>query len=282
MANDSAGHARPFSQAERKEIISSLDAAIARRDAVAERLNAAHEDRREEIAAELVAAQREVTALYQRYERGLPRPALSRCPFTGDVVRLAIDTFGLDGPWWNYEVPARPIEPLPPTLFAVTGSVAFGEPVPATPFVCRPGPAVPFVVPRMLVHPEIRAVVSQLRIGTLDAYAVLYFSADPPLDIARANDWGLDRYLAEDAAGAGYGLRVIDDERDFDCDLAFYIRSGRQMWIAPGDETLTLRSVITGCPYLDLPGRRHPVAIFDRRQWDTYAVPASETPAMQI
>ena len=58
------------------------------------------------------------------------------------AVELAIDTFGFDGPWWNYDVPARPDAALPETVYAVTGAARIDDPAPNIPFLVKPGPAV--------------------------------------------------------------------------------------------------------------------------------------------
>ena len=65
---------------------------------------------------------------------------------------------------------------------------------------------------------------------------------------------------------------VPDDPADFDYDLELYIRTGRLLWIAPGDETLTLRSTVEGCPFLGLPGMRHPVGLRDGVIWDSLVI----------
>jgi hypothetical protein len=256
-----------FAAQERQAIMASLDVSIELRRRIADQLNAAG-DGDTALAKEFADAVRGVEADYERYESGLPRVAISRCPFSGGVVSMAMDTFGLDGPWWNSQVPARPVEDLARTVFAVTGAVAFGTQVPITPFVCKPGPGAPYVVPRLLVYPEIKAVVSSLRIGAMQAYAILYFSEDPPLDVYRVNTWGLDRYRATTAFGEGYSAQIFESEIDFDYDLEFYVRTGRLLWIAPGDEGLMLRSVVTDCPYIGLEGRRYPVGILDGKMWN--------------
>jgi hypothetical protein len=259
-----------FSAQERQAIIAALDASIELRSRIADQLNAAIEgdttfDRK------FAAANERMMEAYKRYEDGLPRPVISRCPFSGSVFRMAIDTFGLDGPWWNNQVPARPVEELPQTVFAITGAVALETQVPRTPFICKPGPGVPYVVPRLLVHPEIKAVVSALQIGQHDAYAIVYFAERPPLDIFRANIWGLDQYPAVTEYGERYSGQIFESDIDVDCDLAIYIRTGRLFWIAPGDESLTLRSVMTSCPYIGLAGRRYPVGILDGKMWNSLA-----------
>jgi len=257
---------------QRDETVRELLEAIKAMDRITAECNAAPDEDAPAILEGLDEAHRRVMALYDAYQDGLPWPAISRCPFSGRVIRQPIDTFGLDGPWWDHERPARPIVDQTDTLFAVTGAVHIeGEP-PVTPFLCKPGPGAPYVAPRLFASPEVRAVVSSLLVGRHIAYPVIYFAQDTPWDLARINTWGLDHYSAELPHGEGYSVSVADDPRDFDFDLEFYIRSGRLLWIAPGDETLTLRSTVEACPYLGLPGSRRPVGLRDGVMWDSLVI----------
>jgi hypothetical protein len=42
----------------------------------------------------------------------------------------------------------------------------------------------------------------------------------------------------------------------YDFELAEWLRSGKLLWIDPGDESATLREGPDGCPFLDLAGQR--------------------------
>lgn len=253
----------------RSTLIEAIAEAVRARDAVAGDLNLAGDENRESLARKFNGVQNELMALFYDYEDSLANVALSRCPFTGDLMHYRMDTEGLDGPWWNNEVPARPPEETGDTVFAVTGSVRLPEDPPHLPFRCKPGPAVPYVVPRLLVHSEIKAVVSTIKIGELAAYPVVYFSEDPPHDIARINTWGLDHYVAEKPGGEGYSVAIPDFPVDFEPSLEFYIESGRLLWIAPGDETMTLRSTVADCPYVGMTGRQYPVGLEAGKIWNS-------------
>src|SRR4051794_34893741 len=73
--------------------------------------------------ATVVKLSTELRGLAEDYRRGVPVVPISRCPFTQDVLRHSFDFFGLDGLWWNYDDPVRPVEDLLATYFALTGSV---------------------------------------------------------------------------------------------------------------------------------------------------------------
>jgi len=81
--------------------------------------------------------------------------AISRCPFTNEVLRASIDTHDLDGLWWNYLSPLRRSDPRPPTLVALTGALALTTAPTWTPFLVKPGPGVPYVIPRLLAADEV-------------------------------------------------------------------------------------------------------------------------------
>lgn len=208
----------------------------------------------------------ERSRLRREYEAGVPVVALSRCPITGQVAYHSIDYFDLDGLWWNYEGPIRPREQLLPTYFAVTGAVRLlGLPARA-PFLSKPGPEVPYVIPRLLQHGSVVAVLSSLGIGPHQGFAILYF-AHPVPDVTRVNTWGTNEYQVVDAEGdIGWDEAPLV-ESDMDFELAPWISAGRLWWIAPGDPSLTLRGEVAGCPYLGLSGRRAVTRIQAGRVW---------------
>lgn len=207
-------------------------------------------------ADQTAEAARRRAALRREYEDNLPLVALSRCPFTKQVLRHSLDVDGFDGLWWRYAMPVRAVvEQLPPTFFALTGAVRLTGPVdPAPRFLVRLGPEVPFVVPRILLHDDVRAVVAHVQVGGHDTYPVVYFAQPVPVLLERFNTWGTDHYPYEREDLAD-GWHAIEEDRDpIDTDLARWIESGDLLWIAPGDAGMTLRSTTAGCPYLGLTG----------------------------
>jgi hypothetical protein len=210
-------------------------------------------------------------ALEARYEAALPVPAIARDPYSAEPLTYPIDTGGLDGLWWRYDSPVRPPEEdeLPDGVFALTGALRLGDRIEQFPFLCKPGPEAPFVIPRILAHDTVRAVVSELPVGPHTGYAIVYFSNDPP-EIPRFNTWGTDLYVTY----RGWDS-VVEDAEPLDFDLEPWVESEKLLWIAPGDSTLELRAGTNGCPYLDLPGRRNFVRIQAGRVTDGPAPPAA-------
>jgi hypothetical protein len=205
--------------------------------------------------------------LRESYRRSLPERPLSRCPLTGHVLRYSIDTLGLNGLWWDYYGFVRQSDPVPPSFFALTGALALQGPLERTTFVSRPGPETPFVIPRILAHEAVRAVVSHCRVGRHRAYAVSYFADPAPFDLARVNTWGTDQYTFLNPFGALCRAQLEPTAADMDFDLERWIRAGKLLWIAAGDQTLVLRSDARRCPYLRLDGRRELASIWDGKVW---------------
>jgi hypothetical protein len=212
------------------------------------------------------ALNQEMTRLVDRYREGLPVAAVSRCPHSGSLLNWAIDTMGLDGLWWNSDSPIRPIETPPATFFALCGAMQLASPVEPAPFIAEPGPGRPFVVPRLLEYRQIKAVLSTLPIGPHTGYVITYF-ADPMLYTEeRLSDWGSNHYQYTDESGTVWtNPGPVADARDFD--LAPWITSGQLLWIRPGDASLTLRSDLETCPFLDLPGVTQEQFVQNGRAW---------------
>lgn len=206
-------------------------------------------------------------ALIFEYQDGFPPRPVARCPFTGEVASLAIDTYDIDGLWWNWGAPLRGDDELPPTTFAYSGALRLGTPVANAPFVARTGPEAPFVVPRVLEHPAMRAVISQLSVGPHTGYPIVYFADPLPIDLRRVNHWGASLYFARTSDGFAEHY-APEGVAEYDWDLEPWIDKGKVFWVAPGDEGLRLRSSMEDCPYVGLPGRRQiPVIVDGEVHW---------------
>lgn len=209
-----------------------------------------------------------LTEIHEAYVAGLPRRTLSRDPHTDAVVEYLIDDVDLDGLFWNYEAPSRPAtQPVPLTFFALTGAVRLEGDVTPAPFLCKPGPEVPYVIPRILDHEAMLAVVSTVAIGAHRGFAIFYFAQPLPSDLERANTWGTANYRFASPEGRMAWNSVNEDFDELDYDLAPWLESGKLRWIAPGDEGLVLRATVDDCPYLDLDGRREFTRIQDGKVW---------------
>ena len=224
-----------------------------------EELTPAQESRLEQLTAEN-------TALEKRYIEALPYINLSRCPFTGKILNLPMDTYGLDGLWWNTGSPARRYGQWVETFLCLDGAVKLHEvdgKVEGAPFLVNPGPDVPFVIPDLLVRDDVRAVLSQVQIGPHTGYAIAYYSMDPKENPDRTNEWGSNFFHMTDGEGMSRFVDSPYSYLSYDFEIIPWIQEGKLLWIAPGDTALTLRSDLGECPYLELQGRASLQMILD-------------------
>jgi len=203
-----------------------------------------------------------IAALRERYVALLPARTVARCPYTGAPVEWPLDDGDLDGWFWRYDAPARRLPPVPPTWTAMTGAMSLRAPLTPAPFECRPGPGVPFVVPRLLGATGARAVLAEVPVGRHVGWAVTYFGTQPPREYL-VRLWGAARCPVVDGAGGWSGwVDASDGIADYDFDLEPWVASGQLRWIAPGDPDAELRTGLDGCPFVGLTGPRAAQTIF--------------------
>lgn len=193
------------------------------------------------------------------YGDRLPRVPFSRCPFSEKPLLRSLDPFGLDGPWWHKSRIVPIEEPVPPRAFQVIlGAMDLHgrSPVEVVAEV-TPGPVIPFVVPRLLQLPGMRAVVS--RLPALEhgdvAHIIAYFSEAELPSAELHQHWLRQDLWFPDKQGTTSWITKNDP---LDYDLGPWIESGHVAWIAPEDSHLQLRTGTAGCPFLGLQGDPHP------------------------
>ncbi|WP_433204746.1 hypothetical protein ACQP1G_16575 [Nocardia sp. CA-107356] len=203
--------------------------------------------------------------LHDRYSELLPEVTVSRCPFTGELIRWPIDEIDLDGWFWNYDNPTRRLqERVPATWLSMGGAVRLSEPVAPAPFHRMPGPDTPYVVPRLLEFPEVCAVIAELPIGPHTGWAITYFSTRRQLGVPLENLWGSKKYdIYNDGGIWNAWAEHPQTRRDYDFDLGPWLDSGKLRWIAPGDTAATLREGATNCPYVGIEGTHQMQIIYD-------------------
>jgi hypothetical protein len=229
--------------------------------------NTAGISQREMQSAEIRDPVRTLAAMREEYEAHVPVLPLSRCPFTGRVVYHSIDSSGVDGLWWNYDAPVRPVESLPSRYLAFSGAMQIERPVEYSPFPCRPGPGRPFVLPRILNNEKVKAVLSMVPIGNHRGFPLFYFADPVEKGVGVTNDWGSAFWQQQDPCGARAWLAVTETEDEYDFALESWVRSGKLLWIAPGDQTMTLRTGMTGCPFTGLGGEEKNQRIQYGKMW---------------
>ena len=212
-----------------------------------------------ELLSKIAQSNFSLEQMREAYLNGLSSKALSRCPYTGDILTRTIDLDGIDGLWWDYDEPLRAEEEQMPTYFAMDGALKLFDNIEQFPFTCSIGPEVPFVLPRLLQHTAIKAVLSSFPVRKHRLFIITYYSEPIMNRIRRVNDLGTYCYKYKDHNGWVQHDFYQDPLKDFELDD--WIKSGKLLWIEPDDTTLTLRSFLTGCPYLDLSGSHKVLSI---------------------
>lgn len=188
--------------------------------------------------------------LKNAYEDSLLPKAISRNPFTGEILSVRIDDGGIDGLWWDYDRPIRPFEHGADNFLALTGALAIDGEIEEFPFKCKPGPDLPFVVKELIASSEVVAVVSQIQIGSHIGYPIAYFTKEDAVEQIGYNFWG-NKYDCREGY-VQFENPVMIDECDFEIEK--WIERGKLFWIAPSDRQMELKDTVVDCPYIDLEG----------------------------
>jgi hypothetical protein len=225
-------------------------------------------------AAELARPERdaspfrvEMAELARAYVEAVPIVALARSPFSGEVFETSLDTFGIDGLWWAYDHEYRPYVARPADLYGFSGALKVDGPLPDFSLKAMPGPDVPFVLPALMADTSMVAVVSAVRVGPHVGFPITYWASPQPEGLAHVDDWGIRSFTYQRADGSMASGHAVQADEDKDFELGPWLADERLRWIAPGDDSLTLRTGAGGCPYLDLPGERRRRYIQEGDTW---------------
>lgn len=217
-------------------------------------------------ARRLLDALPEILELEQEYFEQLPRIAMSSCPFCRKPLYRSFDPYGLEGFWWG--VDADPEEPPAcPHFCVLRGALSFaGRPPRAGDFEVYCGPGVPYVIPRLLEHPGMVAVLHALEMANgYRAYPIAYFAEHPPPPEQLTSEWARPWFAYTTQLGEP-GWRLAGDAWDFE--LAPWLERGNLQWCDPkSGEQAPTRDAARSCPYLDLSGERRPLVVRGARIW---------------
>jgi hypothetical protein len=203
----------------------------------------------------------------------VPRIPISCCPYDGLPLIRSFDAFGFDGLWWGSS--ATPEElPACPHFAVLLGAVSLeGREPEASTFEVRPGPEVPYVVPRLLELPGMIAVISEIAMDPgYRAFPIAYFTNVPPAAEDLVPSWARSTYSYQTAEGES-GWKGVDDPWDFD--LLPWLHDGKIRWSLADDPATLNTNPSERCPYVDLPGTREIVALQENKRW-TEGVPTGE------
>lgn len=188
------------------------------------------------------ALKQEERELLLEYAELLEHQTVSRCPICEAPLQIAIDTGGLDGPWWWTNCPVDlPVHLACEHFQVFLGAMDLGtrNPDEVTENVML-GPARPFVVDRLLSMEDMQAVLSTLTMDNGDTlYLTAYFAPKPVPQEALHQEFRHEKYPLRDADGEIVFAGSKFDPWDFD--LRPWAEQGKLQWIARGDDAHTLR-----------------------------------------
>lgn len=212
----------------------------------------------------------------QSYFDRLPRVRMATCPVCGAPFEHSFDPYGLDGPWWHTDRLCEVQEPAHcPHFRVLLGAYKLRRPAPAeADGDVRPGPEVPYVVPRLLELPGMIAVIGEIEMATGDtAYPIAYFSGQKIPAGALHASWGRVEYWFEDEDGNSCWT-ISNSPWEFD--LRRYLNDKRLRWVDPKDPERRVRTIDDGpCPYADLDGVCIP-QLFANGERDFLELPTGE------
>jgi hypothetical protein len=204
--------------------------------------------------------------LQTRYYDGLPRVTMSVCPFCDALLIRKFDPYGLDGMWWDrYGIPN---EPSPCSHFCVLrGAVHYNKNQPVGGhFESRPGPEVPYVLPRLLKMKGMILVISKIRMKNgYTAYPLTYFARRHPPEEKLTAEWKSQIFDYKTKTG-DCGFVISNDIWDFE--LEPWLKKGVIRWCEPRSFNNKLSQASSDqCPYVNLPGRREFIVVHGEHLW---------------
>ena len=204
----------------------------------------------------------------KQYYARLPRRSFTRCPFCNHAYVQKIDPYGYDGDWWYSKGdPNRTVCEHYRLIRCATNLHGNLRDAPVG-GDRNFGPAVPYVIPRLLQLPNMVCVVTAM---TLEAgytfYPLVYFSQDPIAEDSLTANW----------AGKSYGFEVRNEFWDFE--LSPWVQSGQLRWCSTTSDHNTILEDANPdqFPYLDLPGHRGVQTAVRSKFWQTAALGESVT-----
>ncbi|MHC5109669.1 MAG: hypothetical protein ACYTHJ_07300 [Planctomycetota bacterium] len=240
----------PFDKTERDALLNAYEKAMVKYRAAG--------DQRDVSAAR--AAFAEAEAAEKRYYDRIHRVPMSTCPFCDRALYRTFDPFGLDGLWWGKS--AEPTEPPPcPHFCLLRGAVNFSGKTPTSGnHEVRPGPEIPYVIPRILELESMVMVVSEISMACgYRAFPLAYFAEHRPPARELTADWARSIQHYTTTSGEA-GWAYANDPWDFDLDP--WMGRDKVRWCDPESGCLRLvQADAASYPYRGLSGARENIVI---------------------
>jgi len=217
--------------------------------------------------------------------RRIPWALVSRCPFCNTAIWMQVGIYSLRDNFWFRAYGSGRDEvwegSICEHLFCVDGALNFNgkEPTDAKywfdyrseqmegwQYIWMAAEA-PFVLPRVLALPTMKAVIHDIPIcdGKYTAFPIAYFAAQKPAPIDFCIPWGRKMYL--DTSGGYSSCGERSDAQDFE--LEKWVKRGSLFWLDKTNQDYSIaNSHILSFPYRDVSGRKHPYTIKDGKIQD--------------
>ena len=205
---------------------------------------------------------KKVERTVEEYWSWIPTISLSLCPFCNVELRHPFDPVDLNGFWWMDRTRRPGREPKACEHFnLLLGAVNLNGLSPrGGPFEGRPGPDVPYVIPRILEMPTMLAVISSIAMNCgYTAYPVAYYSQISPAGGSLTQTWAEAEYYFTLEDGKT-GWNMVSNSYDYD--LLPWLKAGKIRWIE-GGRLSSVDDDPEDCPFLDVKGMRRPQVIIE-------------------
>ena len=214
---------------------------------------------------------------FSELRRRIPWVLVSRCPICNTAIWMQVGIYSLkDNFWYRAYGSGRDEvweESICNHLFCVDGALNLNGEDPTEArlwhdyrdnregwYYIYMAAEVPYLLPRVMALPTMKAVVHDLPIcdGKYTAYPITYFSEKKPAPIDFCIPWARKMYL--DTSGGYSSCGERSDAQDFE--LLEWTERGSLFWLDKTTEDYQIAEThLTNFPYKDIFGRKHPYII---------------------
>ncbi|WP_415407916.1 hypothetical protein ACLHDG_05125 [Sulfurovum sp. CS9] len=253
------------SVAERNQIVNEYRQLISDLGHIGKKIRQMKSDtdlRREKLENDEIVILRKIDKIIDAYWNWIPEISLSQCPFCNKELCYPFDPVDLKGFWWM----DRTQRPFKKPQFCehfnlILGAVNLnGLPPEGGPFESRPGPDVPYIIPRILEMPTMVAVISSIEMDCgYTAYPIAYYSEIPPVAGSLTQSWARKEYYFTLDNGKS-GWDIVSDSYDFD--LLPWLKADKISLFQNG-RIITKKNDLENHPFMHVKGARRSQSIIN-------------------
>ncbi len=219
----------------------------------------------QELENDRIVILRKIDEIIDRYWKWIPDIPLSQCPFCNTKLYYPFDPIDLKGFWWMDRTQIGFKKPRSCEHFnLLLGAVNLNNfPPKSGPFESRPGPDVPYVIPRILEMPTMVAVISSIEMHCgYTAYPIAYYSQIPPAAGSLTQTWARKEYYFTLDNGES-GWDIVSDSYDFD--LLPWLEADK-INLFQDERIITKKNDLKEYPFMNVKGSRKSQCIIGDKQ----------------